>query len=96
MQGGWSGTGNIDADPLFAADGYHLQRRSPCRDAGDPAYVPSPGETDIDGEIRVYGGRVDMGADEWQPMLIPPEELDLAPMEAEPIELPPSQGVSLP
>ncbi len=90
------GEGNINADPLFAADGYHLQRRSPCVNAGDPAYVPSPGETDIDGEMRVYGGRVDMGADEWQPIMIPPDELDPAPMEAEPIELPPGQGIPLP
>ncbi len=89
VQGGWSGTGNINANPLFAADGYHLQRRSPCRDAGDPAFVPEAGETDIDGEMRVYGGRVDMGADEWQPMLIPPDELDPAPMYAGSIELTP-------
>ncbi len=91
----WGG-GNINADPLFAAVGYHLQRHSPCVNAGDPAYVPSPGETDIDGEPRVHDGRVDMGADEWQPMLIPPDELDPAPMYAGSIELPPGHALPLP
>ena len=35
-----------------------------CINAGDPAYVPASGETDIDGDDRVRLGRVDMGADE--------------------------------
>ncbi|HEW79200.1 MAG TPA: hypothetical protein ENH34_04445, partial [Phycisphaerales bacterium] len=37
---------------------------SPCIDAGDPAFVGEPNETDMDGEPRVMGGRVDIGADE--------------------------------
>jgi parallel beta-helix repeat protein/predicted outer membrane repeat protein len=77
VQGGWPGSGNIDADPLFAAPGYwdanglwvdgdyHLLPGSPCIDTGNPAYIPSPGETDIDGEPRVMGGRIDMGVDEF-------------------------------
>jgi hypothetical protein len=67
VAGGWSGVGNIDEDPLFvdAAGGdYHLRWDSPCVDAGDPDFIPEPGEVDIDGEPRVIGGRVDMGADE--------------------------------
>lgn len=63
IQGGSTGVGNIDADPLFAADGYHLIGSSPCIDAGDPNYVAEPNETDIDGDPRVVG-RIDMGADE--------------------------------
>ena len=61
------GPGNIDADPLFigAAGGdYHLFEESPCIDAGDPAFVAAPGETDIDGEPRISGAKVDVGADE--------------------------------
>ena len=67
--GGWPGTGNIDADPLFvnpSTGDYHLQDNSPCIDAGDPAYQPV-GETDIDGDPRVMDSYVDMGIDETFP-----------------------------
>ena len=63
VQGGWTGPGNIDSDPLFS-DAYHLQSSSPCIDEGDPnGYYD--GEKDIDGENRVMGDEVDMGADEY-------------------------------
>jgi predicted outer membrane repeat protein len=63
--------GNKDIDPNFvdtssadAADwDLHLMPFSPCRDAGQTAYV-IPDDFDIDGEPRVMGGRVDIGADE--------------------------------
>jgi hypothetical protein len=42
---------------------------SPCIDAGDPNYVAEPNETDIDGQIRVFAGNVDMGADEFVPAI---------------------------
>jgi len=60
---GWTGTGNIDADPLFvdAANGdYHLQVGSPCIDAGMPASAPTH---DIEGTPR--DPAPDMGAYEW-------------------------------
>ncbi len=63
------GPGNIDSDPLFADEGFggfHLSAKSPAVDAGDPSYVAQPGETDLDGGMRVVAGRVDMGADELQ------------------------------
>jgi len=67
IEGGWSGPGNIDGNSLFVnpADGdFHLSLDSPCIDAGDPNYVPFPGQTDIDGEPRILNGRIEMGADE--------------------------------
>jgi hypothetical protein len=67
VEGGWEGEGNIDAEPLFVDPenrDYHLQLNSPCINAGDPEYVPNPGETDVDGELRIMRGRVDMGVDE--------------------------------
>jgi hypothetical protein len=81
VEGGWAGTGNIDADPCFvnpAGDDYHLLAGSPCIDAGDPAYSPTPGDTDIDGEPRAMGLRVDMGADEFAAALIPVIEVSPA------------------
>jgi hypothetical protein len=41
-----------------------LPEESPCIDAGDPTFVAGAGETDIDGEPRISGAKIDMGADE--------------------------------
>jgi len=68
VQGGWPGTGNINADPLFADpfDGnYHLRPHSPCINAGDNAAVPPSVTTDLDGRPRIIGRAVDMGAYEF-------------------------------
>jgi predicted outer membrane repeat protein len=64
------GPGMKAKNPLFvgaSAGDVHLGPGSPCRDAGDPAYAALPGETDIDGEVRVFGPAIDQGADEAQP-----------------------------
>ncbi len=61
------GAGNVDVDPMFKdleGDDYHLDNCSPLVNAGDPAFVPQTGETDVDGDERVLRGAVDMGADE--------------------------------
>jgi len=64
VKGGWTGVGNIDAEPLLTWD-YHLQAGSPCINAGDPNYNPSPVQTDMDSEPRIISGRVDIGPDEF-------------------------------
>lgn len=59
-------TGNIVADPRLArmiTGNYHIQPNSPCVDAGDDSVVPA-GATDIDGQPRIQGAHVDIGADE--------------------------------
>jgi len=68
IQGGWTGVGNINSDPLLDAD-YRLTAGSPCIDAGTAQNAPT---TDRDGEARwdfpdVDNGPsiVDMGADEY-------------------------------
>jgi hypothetical protein len=55
--------GNINQAPLLTADG-HLRLGSACINAGHPT-ADYNDQTDIDGEIRVADGRVDMGADEY-------------------------------
>lgn len=85
VEGGVSGNGNMNSDPQFLRkpdagddatwgttdDDYgdlHLTDLSPCIDAGDPS---APGDTDIDGEIRIVDGdldgtpTIDIGADEF-------------------------------
>jgi len=44
---------------------YRLLQDSPCINAGDPSYIAEPNETDLDGRPRVIGGRIDMGAYEF-------------------------------
>ena len=68
VEGGFTGTGNIDADPKFvnAATGdFRLQLGSPSINTGDPAGVPPAPETDIVGTARPQDGAVDMGAYEY-------------------------------
>ncbi|MBP8303707.1 MAG: hypothetical protein KBE04_06245 [Phycisphaerae bacterium] len=78
IQGGWTGAGNVDTDPLFVRRGsrdshgiwepgdYHLQGGSPCIDAGDPRFQDET--SDLDGDPRILGGVVEMGADERFPL----------------------------
>jgi hypothetical protein len=61
------GTGNISANPRFAdaqSGLYNLLQDSPCIDAGQPGLFVLPEERDLDGEPRIAGARIDMGADE--------------------------------
>lgn len=69
VQGGYTGAGNINADPLFVdavAGDYHLSAASPCINAGDN-YAPNLPATDMDGNPRIVNGIVDMGAYEYIP-----------------------------
>lgn len=67
IQGGYAGTGNINADPLFvnaAAGDLGLGPDSPCRNAGIDASPAAYGTvlTDIIGTPRPVGYNYDMGA----------------------------------
>jgi TolB protein len=75
VEGGYTGTGNINSNPLFAnaaAGDFHLTTGSPCIDAGNNS-APSLPTTDFDGNRRIVDGDgsgtaiVDMGAYEYVP-----------------------------
>jgi hypothetical protein len=70
VMGGFSGDGNIDANPQFATGGdWHLAENSPCIDTANPDVAPG---TDLDGELRPVGNGYDMGADEFAGESVPP------------------------
>ncbi len=60
IEGGWSGTGNINDDPLLI--GTHLTNSSPCIDVGTATDAPTE---DIDGDLRPLDTSTDMGSDEF-------------------------------
>jgi hypothetical protein len=71
IQGGWTGTGNIDEDPMFvdpASGDYSLQHGSPCIDTGTNTGAP---DHDLAGTERPQDGdgdgikTTDMGAYEF-------------------------------
>ncbi len=60
-----------DDDFWVWSDGdYHLPFTSPCVDTGDPHYTCHAGDVDIDGQPRLMGRYVDMGADEVEIAII--------------------------
>ncbi len=70
--GVYVGAGNINADPLFvspiaapaptATGNLRLQANSPAINKGDNSSIPTSVTTDPDGNARIIGAAVDMGA----------------------------------
>src|SRR5690606_11974013 len=77
IQGGYTGTGNLNADPLFVnapsyttapfmGGDYHVYPCSPAINRGDNTAIPTGVTTDLDGNNRIFNTTVDMGAYEYQ------------------------------
>ncbi|MHC4500249.1 MAG: outer membrane protein assembly factor BamB family protein, partial [Planctomycetota bacterium] len=81
---GGDANSNIDDNPMFIRDpndgwgtgnnddfgDLHLQSSSPCIEAGLPNFIVGPNAVDMDAQPRIIGHRVDMGADEYAPMIV--------------------------
>ncbi len=67
---GWGTGDNDDFGDL------HLLKDSPCIDTGSPLYYPGPNAIDIDGQPRIIGEAVDMGADEYAKMIVVKRPVD--------------------
>lgn len=78
VQGGFTGTENIDSDPLFASGSHRLTTNSPCIDKGNTNALPlDVADLDVDSDVlekipydldnmsREKGGFVDMGSYEF-------------------------------
>jgi len=84
VQGGWSGEGNLDTDPLFAdpmGGDYRLTVGSSCIDSGSNEAAVGI-FTDLDGDLRIWDGDnvpgavVDMGAYEFGSVPYVPGDTD--------------------
>lgn len=66
VEGGYTGTGNFDADPMFLDADYHLSGLSPCVDAGDTALALQDVEDPLNPGFPLWpalgGLRNDVGA----------------------------------
>lgn len=69
IDGGYEGTGNVDANPLFEDilnNNFHLTCFSLCIDSGQDSLLPASIIEDMDGNTRMIGESIDMGAYENQ------------------------------
>jgi len=79
VQGGCSGQGNIDSDPLFVSfvkNDFSLRWHSCCIDAGNPDSRPNPDETRADIGALYFDQRTQVFTEIWpygEPIVIPPD-----------------------
>lgn len=79
IQGGWAGTGNINANPMFVdpVNGdFNLSPGSPCIDAGNNAAVPFGTDNDLAGNLRFVDDPKTVDTGQGKPPLV-----DMGPLE---------------
>lgn len=54
VQGGWTGTGNLDTEPLFATSDFILDETSECVDAGNPDLLFNDPEDPDNSGLALY------------------------------------------
>ncbi len=70
---GWGDDPNTPGVDEGANDDFgdlHLQSDSPCINAGPASYFVPAGAVDIDGQPRVMGFKLDIGVDEYAPVMV--------------------------
>jgi hypothetical protein len=60
----------LAVDPVLESGSFRLTEASPCIDAGNATFMSSA-TADLDGDARVLGAAIDIGADEYAPQLGP-------------------------
>lgn len=74
VQGGATGTGNINADPLLNSN-FTLKSESPCINVGDNGAIQSYASIDFWGNPRISDKTVDMGACEYLKCYVEKEDV---------------------
>jgi len=70
---GWGDDPNTPGIDEGANDDFgdlHLQSASPCINTGFPDFLGVSNSTDMDGQPRIIGGRIDMGIDEFTKLIV--------------------------
>jgi hypothetical protein len=81
VEDGYSGTGNIDGDPLFDGPDGDLSKYSCCINMGDDTAMEE--DLDLYGNVRVSNGCVDMGACEGMDVTLLADAFTLIPKQAD-------------
>ncbi len=75
------GAHNTFGNPMFsdtASANFHISINSPAIDNGNPNYIISNAEVDLDGQPRIFNNRIDCGIDEYySPNAIYTEKISL-------------------
>ncbi|TEB41527.1 T9SS C-terminal target domain-containing protein, partial [Flavobacterium circumlabens] len=57
---------------------FHLLTGSPAKNAGNPAYIAANTETDFYNQLRIEGGRIDCGADEFGTVTLGIDKMEIS------------------